>query len=89
MGIIVKFSVYSNLRKILDNIAACIKEVSNTSVFIALLKKRNRRVAKVKSIIIVRLNFKGAVAQWLEQTTHNRLVVGSSPTGPTKISTTV
>ncbi len=26
---------------------------------------------------------KGAVAQWLEQGTHNPLVVGSSPTGPT------
>ena len=26
----------------------------------------------------------GPVAQWLEQGTHNPLVVGSSPTGPTK-----
>jgi hypothetical protein len=26
----------------------------------------------------------GPVAQWLEQQTHNLLVVGSSPTGPTK-----
>ncbi len=26
---------------------------------------------------------KGAVAQWLEQGTHNPLVVGSNPTGPT------
>ena len=25
----------------------------------------------------------GPVAQWLEQGTHNPLVVGSSPTGPT------
>ena len=25
----------------------------------------------------------GLVAQWLEQSTHNRLVVGSIPTGPT------
>ena len=27
--------------------------------------------------------FFGPVAQWLEQGTHNPLVVGSSPTGPT------
>src|SRR5216684_2919484 len=27
---------------------------------------------------------RGPVAQWLEQQTHNLLVVGSSPTGPTK-----
>jgi hypothetical protein len=26
----------------------------------------------------------GAVAQWLEQSAHNRLVAGSSPAGPTK-----
>lgn len=26
---------------------------------------------------------KGLVAQWLEQATHNRLVAGSSPAGPT------
>ena len=25
----------------------------------------------------------GAVAQWLEQATHNRLVAGSNPAGPT------
>ena len=25
----------------------------------------------------------GLVAQWLEQPAHNRLVVGSNPTGPT------
>ncbi len=31
----------------------------------------------------------GPVAQWLEQGTHNPLVVGSNPTGPTKISSTV
>ena len=29
-------------------------------------------------------NFDGAVAQWLEQGTHNPWVVGSIPTGPTK-----
>ena len=28
-------------------------------------------------------SFFGAVAQWLEQGTHNPLVVGSNPTGPT------
>ena len=28
----------------------------------------------------------GSVAQWLEQTAHNRLVLGSSPSGPTKIA---
>jgi hypothetical protein len=27
--------------------------------------------------------FGGSVAQWLEQTAHNRLVLGSSPSGPT------
>jgi hypothetical protein len=27
----------------------------------------------------------GPVAQWLEQQTHNLLVVGSSPTGPTML----
>ena len=27
----------------------------------------------------------GPVAQWLEQGTHNPLVVGSSPTGPTML----
>jgi hypothetical protein len=27
--------------------------------------------------------FRGAVAQWLEQGTHNPSVVGSIPTGPT------
>ena len=26
----------------------------------------------------------GSIAQWLEQRTHNSLVVGSSPTGPNK-----
>lgn len=26
----------------------------------------------------------GPLAQWLEQATHNRLVVGSNPTGATK-----
>ena len=26
----------------------------------------------------------GPLAQWLEQSTHNRLVVGSNPTGATK-----
>lgn len=25
----------------------------------------------------------GAIAQWLEQATHNRLVAGSNPAGPT------
>jgi hypothetical protein len=28
----------------------------------------------------------GPVAQWLAQTTHNRLVAGSTPAGPTYIS---
>jgi hypothetical protein len=32
-------------------------------------------------------NFWGPVAQWLEQQTHNLLVVGSSPTGPTTLPT--
>jgi hypothetical protein len=27
----------------------------------------------------------GTIAQWLEQSAHNALVVGSNPTGPTKI----
>ena len=27
---------------------------------------------------------RGPLAQWLEQGTHNPLVVGSNPTGPTK-----
>ena len=27
----------------------------------------------------------GSVAQWLEQGTHNPLVVGSNPTGPTRL----
>ena len=27
---------------------------------------------------------KGPLAQWLEQSTHNRLAVGSNPTRPTK-----
>ena len=40
-------------------------------------------VAKGATIRIVALEFRGAVAQWLEQGTHNPLVVGSSPTGPT------
>ena len=30
-------------------------------------------------------NAKGPVAQWSEQGTHNPLVVGSIPTGPTSI----
>ena len=30
------------------------------------------------------IRMSGPVAQWLEQQTHNLLVVGSSPTGPTK-----
>ena len=29
----------------------------------------------------------GPVAQWLEQATHNRLIVGSNPTGPTFTAT--
>ncbi len=28
----------------------------------------------------------GPIAQWLEQATHNRLVVGSNPTGPTNLA---
>ena len=28
--------------------------------------------------------YHGPLAQWLEQATHNRLVVGSNPTGATK-----
>ena len=29
--------------------------------------------------------FPGSLAQWLEQFAHNELVVGSNPTGPTKV----
>ena len=38
-----------------------------------------------KSCLVTNLVTLGAgpVAQWLEQGTHNPLVVGSSPTGPT------
>ena len=31
----------------------------------------------------VAATFNGPLAQWLEQSTHNRLVVGSNPTRPT------
>lgn len=31
------------------------------------------------------LSAEGSVAQWLEQTAHNRLVLGSSPSGPTTV----
>ena len=33
-------------------------------------------------IFVVIFYFKGPLAQWLEQRTHNPLVVGSNPTGP-------
>ena len=41
-----------------------------------------------KSCLVTNLVTLGAgpVAQWLEQGTHNPLVVGSSPTGPTIVS---
>lgn len=32
------------------------------------------------------LPFRGPIAQWLEQATHNRLVGGSNPSGPTNIA---
>ena len=35
--------------------------------------------------IIIIISYLGPVAQWLEQGTHNPLVVGSNPTGPTII----
>ena len=34
----------------------------------------------------VKLGFVGPIAQWLEQRTHNPLVPGSSPGGPTRYS---
>ena len=40
-----------------------------------------RWIAACSYIIIPR---HGPLAQWLEQATHNRLVVGSNPTGATK-----
>jgi hypothetical protein len=32
-----------------------------------------------------RYDFRGPMAQWLAQATHNRLVAGSNPAGPTYI----
>ncbi len=33
--------------------------------------------------VVVYSRTEGPIAQWLEQSTHNRLVGGSSPSGPT------
>ncbi len=56
------------------DIAKLRKEIVEDEKEIALLEKE---IAKLKQIT-------GPVAQWSEQGTHNPLVVGSIPTGPTK-----
>ncbi len=54
-----------------------------TSCFLAAL----RRICALREVRLVsrapRPRQNGPVAQWLEQGTHNPLVVGSNPTGPT------
>ena len=39
--------------------------------------------SNVLNILVVSNQIAGTVAQWLEQLTHNLLVAGSSPAGPT------
>ena len=43
-----------------------------------------RRLASLPFCATIRPYLGGSVAQGLEQGTHNPLVVGSNPTGPTK-----
>lgn len=45
-------------------------------------RKRSRGITYVIRIDIIQ---SGPIAQWLEQSAHNRLVAGSSPAGPTKL----
>ncbi len=44
-----------------------------------------RTVARFSAASLLPLNFCGPIAQRLEQQTHNLLVPGSNPGGPTKI----
>src|SRR4051812_1017671 len=44
---------------------------------------RTKLLAGQPDLPCLACQFFGAVAQWLEQATHNRLVPGSSPGGPT------
>ena len=42
-------------------------------------------LARREELHVASLTLSGAVAQWSEQATHNRLVAGSSPAGPTGV----